>query len=324
MASGLDWLYLDSTGQEFGPFPEETMCEWFNQGFFPIGEELLVRLSTWKNHMPLRMVYPKLSEAFRGPPRVPAGQQRPQQQMQLDSYGDYSSKGQLPYTAEGCQGRQGGRLSDSAGMPLGAGPPMQQPLGQYWAMPPAGPSYGGNMGYGGYGGYASPSQGRGGYSMGPGPCRPEDSYKGSHGGRGSYGMPMQHMGGQGASGGRMAGSIKSFNLKQGFGFIQCPEAHHMYGRDVFLHKAQIGDLKVGTEVTFIVEMNKQGMPQARDLQTLDGMAPGPCPRWQSGDGGGGKGGSKGGGRGKRKGSGKDSAGERQGAAAQKDTGSGPR
>merc|ERR1719198_1602370 len=51
----------------------------------------------------------------------------------------------------------------------------------------------------------------------------------------------------------------------------------MFGRDIFLHKAQIGDLKVGAEVTFGVEYNKQGMPQARDLMTLDGRVPGPPP-----------------------------------------------
>merc|ERR1719411_2207928 len=78
-------------------------------------------------------------------------------------------------------------------------------------------------------------------------------------------------------GGRYRGRIKSFNAKQGFGFIECPEAHTIFGRDVFLHKAQIGDLKVGTQVIYTVEMNKQGMPQARELTTLDGQAPGPSP-----------------------------------------------
>merc|ERR550537_1503990 len=82
---------------------------------------------------------------------------------------------------------------------------------------------------------------------------------------------------QGGIGGRFQGRIKSFNAKQGFGFIECPEAHAIFGRDVFLHKAQIGDLKVGAMVTYSVEMNKSGMPQARELATLDGFAPGPSP-----------------------------------------------
>merc|ERR1719329_2037985 len=93
------------------------------------------------------------------------------------------------------------------------------------------------------------------------------------------GMPMMGMGGMSPPpmGGRMKGRVKSFNAKQGFGFLECPEAHAMFGRDVFLHKAQIGDLKVGAEVTFNVEYNKQGMPQARDVLTMDGRTPGTAP-----------------------------------------------
>eukprot|EP00930_Biecheleria_cincta_P019790 TRINITY_DN15026_c0_g1_i2.p1 TRINITY_DN15026_c0_g1~~TRINITY_DN15026_c0_g1_i2.p1 ORF type:complete len:242 (+),score=59.75 TRINITY_DN15026_c0_g1_i2:83-727(+) len=96
-------------------------------------------------------------------------------------------------------------------------------------------------------------------------------------------LPMQQQGPcmhgmpQGLGNERFRGRIKSFNAKQGFGFIENPDAYAIFGRDVFLHKAQIGNLKVGTEVTYGVEMNKQGMPQARDLVTLDGQAPGPAP-----------------------------------------------
>merc|ERR1740123_1736402 len=105
------------------------------------------------------------------------------------------------------------------------------------------------------------------------------------------GQPLmpQAAGGPGVPTGRFQGRIKSFNAKQGFGFIECPEAHTIFGRDVFLHKAQIGDLKIGAEVTYSVEMNKQGMPQARDLATLDGLAPGPSPA-SIAKGGGGRGG----------------------------------
>merc|ERR1719329_753078 len=110
-----------------------------------------------------------------------------------------------------------------------------------------------------------------------------------------------------ASMGRLSGRVKSFNAKQGFGFIECPQIHAMFGRDVFLHKAQVGDLKVGTDVTFGVEPNKQGMPQARDILTLDGKAPGPAPdgmMQQQGpgkQGGGNKGGGGKGGQRQRKG-----------------------
>merc|ERR1719197_1536910 len=103
----------------------------------------------------------------------------------------------------------------------------------------------------------------------PSPYPPAPPQHASYGG-----MMSSH---QPAMGGRFQGRIKSFNAKQGFGFIECPEAHAIFGRDVFLHKAQIGDLKVGTQVTYSVEMNKQGMPQARELATLDGHSPGPSP-----------------------------------------------
>lgn len=121
--------------------------------------------------------------------------------------------------------------------------------------------------------------------------------------------------GLGAATGRFEGRIKSFNAKQGFGFIECPEAHAIFGRDVFLHKAQIGDLKVGTQVTYSVEMNKQGMPQARELTTLDGMTPGPSPANVA------KGGGPGGGRG-GKGAGGKGGGRRKGGKGGDDGGMG--
>merc|ERR1719181_866656 len=78
-------------------------------------------------------------------------------------------------------------------------------------------------------------------------------------------MPL----GPGAATGRFQGRIKSFNVQKGFGFIECPEAHQVYGRDVFLHKAQIGTYQIGSQVSFAVEMNKTNMPQARDLVESD-------------------------------------------------------
>jgi len=108
--------------------------------------------------------------------------------------------------------------------------------------------------------------------------------------------------------GRFRGRIKAFNMEKGFGFIECSEAHAQYGRDTFLHKAHIGDLTVGSEVTFAVELNKQGMPQARDLATHDGrVATGytGSPKGKGGKGGEGKGKNKSGDdKGKAKGGGK--------------------
>jgi cold shock CspA family protein len=68
--------------------------------------------------------------------------------------------------------------------------------------------------------------------------------------------------------GKLQGRIKSINSEKGFGFIECQETYDQYNRDVFLHKAQIKDLQTGSYVQFSCELNKQGMPQARDVRPL--------------------------------------------------------
>lgn len=77
--------------------------------------------------------------------------------------------------------------------------------------------------------------------------------------------------------GRFHGQIKTFSAKHGFGFIDCPRAYDEFKRDVFIHKQQMGDLNVGTDVTFEIRENKDGHPQARDVRRMDGARPGPYP-----------------------------------------------
>jgi len=177
-------------------------------------------------------------------------------------------------------------VDDMAGAGAPGGP---QAFAGYWMMPPGGPAP-----------YPAPGPG---YGFPPA-IRPGGGYVPAAPRQG-YGVHPVLPQGLGAATGRFEGRIKSFNAKQGFGFIECPEAHSIFGRDVFLHKAQIGDLKVGTQVTYSVEMNKQGMPQARELTTLDGLAPGPSPANVAKGGGPGGGRGKGGGKSRRKGGGKD-------------------
>lgn len=101
--------------------------------------------------------------------------------------------------------------------------------------------------------------------------------------------------------GKYHGWIKSFNTQKGFGFIHCNDTLALYQRDVFLHKAQIGDLKIGSFVSFRCEVNKQGMPQAKDLQFISAGATDKIKGLGKGkDGGKGKGGK---GKGKGKGEG---------------------
>lgn len=275
---GLSWYYLDSTRKEFGPFPNDMMRDWFVQGFFPAGEELLIRLPQWKQHVPIRLVYPDVGMAFVGLPR---GEPTPQ----VEHFGGFQD--QPPAYMPDLRRQE-------------EPPPYPSPaqFGGYYMMQPGGgcgpgsnpgmypnPMAGLHSGLGGMppSSHLAPMMPNPGMPL-PGipgmPGMPGGMGAGMLGGgfRGAAPLPQRQFGmPQGVPTGRFRGRIKSFNAKQGFGFIENSEAHAFFGRDVFLHKAQIGDLKVGTEVTYSVEMNKQGMPQARDLVTLDGLAPGPMP-----------------------------------------------
>eukprot|EP00755_Sulcionema_specki_P013082 Sspe_Gene.53053::Locus_29350_Transcript_1_1_Confidence_1.000_Length_1080::g.53053::m.53053 len=64
---------------------------------------------------------------------------------------------------------------------------------------------------------------------------------------------------------KMTGYIKSFNEDTGFGFIECQEAFDYFQRDVFLHKAQAIGLGVGQQVEFVIWLNSNNMPQARNV-----------------------------------------------------------
>merc|ERR1711972_675036 len=55
--------------------------------------------------------------------------------------------------------------------------------------------------------------------------------------------------------GKFQGRIKSFNLEKGWGFIECPQTYAIYNRDVFLHKAEVGEMQVGAFVAFSCEAN---------------------------------------------------------------------
>jgi len=107
----------------------------------------------------------------------------------------------------------------------------------------------------------------------------------------------------------MQGRIKSFNDEKGFGFIENRELYDKYGRDVFIHRKQMGDLTEGTEITFKCDVNADGKPQARDVETMDGRSVGE----DRDKGGKGKGKGKDKGKdGKGKGKGKDDKGKGKG------------
>eukprot|EP00930_Biecheleria_cincta_P068781 TRINITY_DN56617_c0_g1_i1.p1 TRINITY_DN56617_c0_g1~~TRINITY_DN56617_c0_g1_i1.p1 ORF type:complete len:356 (+),score=91.74 TRINITY_DN56617_c0_g1_i1:53-1069(+) len=109
--------------------------------------------------------------------------------------------------------------------------------------------------------------------------------------------PVQVVGkGAPASAGiRETGKIKSFFEDKGYGFIECPRVQQQFGRDLFVHKAQLNGFKVGDEVSMSVTVNQAGHPQAKDLASATGQPAG----------GKGKGKGKDKGKGKEKGDGKD-------------------
>jgi len=239
MADELRWFYMDSTGQEFGPYPSSTMKGWFQQGFFPMQGELQVRLEDMDpdTHYFIKDLYPSpiTQRAFDGAPNLPSdGRGR----------GGRSRGGGPRNVAPAASVDIGASAYAAAGLdPFGMMGGMMPSAMQNAGMPPF--SFAGmrpGMGMPGMGGMAG---------MMPG---------------------MPPMMGPGAATGRYQGRIKSFNVQKGFGFIECPEAHQVYGRDVFLHKAQIGQFQIGSQVSFAVDMNKSNMPQARDLLESDMLA----------------------------------------------------
>lgn len=63
------------------------------------------------------------------------------------------------------------------------------------------------------------------------------------------------------------GEIKSFNIINGFGFIQNATLKEKYGRDVFLHESQFEGMKIGDRVSFTLQV-KDGKPQALDVKRV--------------------------------------------------------
>mmetsp|Transcript_81210 Transcript_81210/g.188641 ORF Transcript_81210/g.188641 Transcript_81210/m.188641 type:complete len:526 (-) Transcript_81210:270-1847(-) len=92
-----------------------------------------------------------------------------------------------------------------------------------------------------------------------------DSHASSDAEETSPGAASRHSSASTASEGapRYFGSVKSFNDTDGYGFIRCEETHRRYGRDVFLHRAQLAGCNVGWRVSFEVTLNGRGQPQAR-------------------------------------------------------------
>eukprot|EP00746_Dinoflagellata_sp_MGD_P009073 gnl/MRDRNA2_/MRDRNA2_118310_c0_seq1.p2 gnl/MRDRNA2_/MRDRNA2_118310_c0~~gnl/MRDRNA2_/MRDRNA2_118310_c0_seq1.p2 ORF type:complete len:261 (-),score=57.04 gnl/MRDRNA2_/MRDRNA2_118310_c0_seq1:36-818(-) len=61
------------------------------------------------------------------------------------------------------------------------------------------------------------------------------------------------------------GTVKSFNHKTFYGFIQCDDLMDTYGSDVFCMGDEIGHMDFGQVVTFELKINDKGKPQAMNV-----------------------------------------------------------
>jgi len=66
--------------------------------------------------------------------------------------------------------------------------------------------------------------------------------------------------------GVFTGTVKSFDLELGYGFISSVDVRDRYQRDVFLHAKQVKNFRPGDHVAFIVRVNNQQQPQAYSLR----------------------------------------------------------
>jgi len=64
--------------------------------------------------------------------------------------------------------------------------------------------------------------------------------------------------------GAFVGTLKEYNVDKGFGFVECSDSHRLFDTDVFIHKNEVDlmNAAIGDEVTFAVQLNAKGQPQA--------------------------------------------------------------
>jgi len=68
---------------------------------------------------------------------------------------------------------------------------------------------------------------------------------------------------------RYVGTLKAYNVAQGFGFIQSVPMMKKYGCDVFLNQAVEGGIIIGSTISFCIELSSAGRPQARRAIVLE-------------------------------------------------------
>jgi len=70
--------------------------------------------------------------------------------------------------------------------------------------------------------------------------------------------------------GDYVGAIKSFNPHKGWGFIECPETHQIYGKDILFQQGELpAPVEKGDRVSFTVTQGRNGL-LAVGIRLLDG------------------------------------------------------
>jgi len=79
-------------------------------------------------------------------------------------------------------------------------------------------------------------------------------------------MPDGAFGTDGMPGRQFSGQVKSFNNEKGWGFISGEEVFQAFGKDIFLNARELGGNAptTGEQVTFTVEIDHDGQPQAKN------------------------------------------------------------
>lgn len=69
------------------------------------------------------------------------------------------------------------------------------------------------------------------------------------------------------AGQRLLGVLKSYNTTTGFGFIACSQTASLFHRDIFIQRREVElcGASVGATISFTIELNRNGQPQARDV-----------------------------------------------------------
>jgi len=92
-------------------------------------------------------------------------------------------------------------------------------------------------------------------------------------------LPEGSVGVEGQDGGVYEGTVKSFNAEKGWGFVTSPEVQSIFGKDIFLHKRELGDdvPKGGTPIQFSVAQGASGQLEAKNVILHGGPSGGAPP-----------------------------------------------